>query len=181
MKTQLRQNNILVVANPYGYAKYYPFIGGTYHVGEVFWIAGEKFKVGSDNSILLGKEFMKDYGYVRPDGKRALILKAYGRYFPMRAENEEDNEWLEKYTTVTKGGRYVQGARILYAKSLEKSYWKISGSNVQINQITCTDLRVVNALHKVVHETGGWMWVEDIFAHLDLYHPRFLKSYPKEE
>lgn len=186
MKSPWRLNNILVVANEDGYAKYYPFVAGTNHEDETFWIAGYRFIVNSDNSVLLGEKFMKDYGYVRPDGKRALILKAYGRYFPMRYEGEvyeQDNKWLEKYTTVdpVKGGRYVQGARILYGKSFEKSYWKISGSNVTINQITSVDLRTVEPLHKVVHEPGGLIWVNDIFGHLDLYHPRFLNSCPTEE
>ena len=83
---------IVVVADKTGSAKVKPFVEGN-HAGEAFWIGGEKFKITADNRVKLGKKFMEKNGFLRADGRRALILDTGGRWY---AEGELSKEQLKQ-------------------------------------------------------------------------------------
>lgn len=177
---------MLVVADEDGVARYYPFVADSKHAGERFRIAGNMFVVRSDNSIHLPQKFMEEYGFLRPDGRRALILEAYGKYYPVKykgrgyvgEEWRKINQWLEEFAPVdpVKGKRYVQGAKIWYGKSIEEYYSGLNGGVLSIKQCDYEDLVFVEALRKPKTKEGCKIMF-DKYGHAYWYHPQLLTKY----
>lgn len=119
---------VLVVADKRGIGRVKPFTWGE-HAGETFWIDNQKFRITSDNRLKLGKKFMDKHGFLRADGKRALILETGARYY---APHELTKEQIKEHsTTKSKTGKYlVQGADILSGKSFEEYYNMKTGTRV---------------------------------------------------
>lgn len=181
---------ILVVADEDGTAKYYPFVKDSNHEGEDFWVGGEKFKVESDGGIHFDKKFMEVYGHTRSDGKRALILEAYGQWYPerydehaprsdLRVNYKKLNVWLETLAPVdpVKKQRYVQGARIWYCTPPEKYYMGKNDDILLIEPRLCRHLRFVHPLYENAQRRGGWVWTYDLNHYPGWYHPQDLVSF----
>lgn len=119
---------VLVVADKAGVGRVKPFAWGK-HVGESFWIDNQKFRITTDNRVKLGKKFMDKHGFLRADGRRALILETGARYY---SRNELTKEQIKDHPVKsTKTGKYlVQGARILSGKPFEEYYEYKTGTRV---------------------------------------------------
>lgn len=119
---------ILVVADKTGSAKVKPFVQGN-HSGEAFWIGGEKFRITADNRVKIGKKFMEKNGFLRPDGRRALIIDTGARWY---TEGELSKEQLKQLGAKDPlNGKYlVQGAKIKRGKPYEKYYSGRTGSRI---------------------------------------------------
>lgn len=175
---------LLVVADEDGTAKYSPFVVGSNHKGEAFWIAGQKFKVKRDNSIHLGKKFMKEYGYVRPDGRRALILESFGHWYPERYKGcnyKELNDWLKKLAPLdpVRNQRYVQAAKIWYGKSIEECYLGSNDDMVLIDQRLYEDLVYVHPMYEKAVKPNGWRWTYTKNNTPTWYQMHQLKGFPE--
>lgn len=119
---------ILVVADKNGVGHVKPFQKTEAHGGEKFWIAGKAFNVTADNRIKLGKKFMEEHGYLRADGRRALVLDTGGRHY---TENELSAEQINALGAKEANGKYkVQGAKIRSGKPYESYYDKKNGSRL---------------------------------------------------
>lgn len=119
---------VLVVADKRGIGQVKPFGWGD-HAGEDFWVDNSKFRITSDNRLKLGKKFMDKHGFLRSDGRRAVILETGARYFSI---NELPKEYKEKYRgRRSKSGSYlVQGAEILSGEPFEEWYDYKTGTRV---------------------------------------------------
>lgn len=119
---------VLVVADKRGVGQVKPFAWGD-HAGEDFWVNNSKFRITSDNRLKLGKKFMDKHGFLRADGKRALILETGARYFSI---NELPKEVKEKHRGKrSKAGSYlIQGAEILNGEPFEEWYDHKTGTRV---------------------------------------------------
>lgn len=119
---------VVVVADKSGVGRVKPFAWGE-HGGESFWVNKQKFRITSDNRLKLGKKFMDKHGFLRSDGKRALILETGARYY---TRNELTKEQIKDYRgKKSKTGKYlVQGADILSGEPFEEWYEKKTGTRV---------------------------------------------------
>lgn len=118
---------VLIVADKTGSAKVKPFTTGN-HAGEPFWIGGKKFKITADNRVKIGKKFMEENGFLRADGRRALIIDTGARWY---TEGELSPKQIKELGAKEKNGKYfVQGAKIRKGKPYEKYYDKRTGSRI---------------------------------------------------
>lgn len=118
---------VVVVADKTGVGRVKPFANGN-HAGEAFWVDKQKFKITSDNRLKLGKKFMDKHGFLRSDGRRALILETGARYY---ASHELSQEQIKGHAGKSKTGKYlVQGAQMLKGKPFEEWYEKKTGTRV---------------------------------------------------
>lgn len=118
---------VVVVADKSGVGKVKPFTWGE-HAGESFWVDKQKFRIMSDNRLKLGKKFMDKHGFLRADGRRALILETGARYY---APHELSKEQIKEHSGKSKTGKYlVQGAQILKGEPFEEWYEKKTGTRV---------------------------------------------------
>lgn len=118
---------VVVVADKTGVGKVKPFTWGE-HAGETFWVDKQKFRIMSDNRLKLGKKFMDKHGFLRSDGRRALILETGARYY---APHELSKEQIKGHSRKSKTGKYlVQGAEILKGEPFEEWYEKKTGTRV---------------------------------------------------
>ena len=119
---------VLVVADKRGVGRVKTFTWGE-HAGETFWIDNQKFRITSDNRLKLGKKFMDKHGFLRADGKRALILETGARYY---RRDELTKEMVEDYSgKKSETGKYLfQGAKILSGEPFEEWYDKKTGTRV---------------------------------------------------
>ena len=118
---------VVVVADKNGVGKVKPFVWGD-HAGEVFWVDKQKFRIMSDNRLKLGKKFMDKHGFLRADGRRALILETGARYY---APQELSKEQIKGHSGKSKTGKYlIQGADILKGEAFEEWYEKKTGTRV---------------------------------------------------
>lgn len=122
---------ILIVADNNGIGHVKPFQGCGNHQGEAFWIGGKKFTVSQDNRIKLGKMFMEKHGFVRSDGRRAIIIDTgFWQYRP----EELYYDMIEQLGAECKDGVYrVRGARIETGKAFEPYYEKENGSRIPMD------------------------------------------------
>lgn len=118
---------VVVVADKRGVGKVKPFTWGG-HAGEAFWVDNQKFKITADNRLKLGKKFMDKHGFLRADGRRALILETGARYY---TPHELSKEQIKGHAGKSKTGKYlVQGAEVLKGKPFEEWYEKKTGTRV---------------------------------------------------
>lgn len=111
---------IIVVADKNGTAKFKPFAENETHWLEPFWIGGEKFSISKDNRVKLGKKFMEKHGYLRADGRRALVIDTGARYYADNELTPEQREKLGVVRTSKNGKHLVQGGKIKKGKPYEK-------------------------------------------------------------
>lgn len=118
---------VVVVADKRGVGRVKPFAWGD-HAGENFWVANSKFRITSDNRLKLGKRFMDKHGFLRSDGRRAVILETGARYYTPR---ELSKEQIKGHSGKSKTGKYlIQGAEILTGEPFEKYYEYKTGTRV---------------------------------------------------
>lgn len=101
---------ILIVADKNGVGHIKAYSGPGSRFGEDFWIGGGKFRVTKDNRIKLGKKFMEKHGFLRSDGRRAIII--------------DTGVWTAEHKS---------GAKILTGRSLEPYYEKRNGSWIPLD------------------------------------------------
>lgn len=119
---------VVVVADKTGVGKVKPFTWGE-HAGQAFWVDKQKFKITADNRLKLGKKFMDKHGFLRADGRRALILETGARYYaPHELSTEQIKEHPGKDSKT--GKYYVQGAQILKGEPFEEWFEKKTGTRV---------------------------------------------------
>lgn len=116
---------VLVVADKRGVGRVKPFAWGD-HAGEDFWVANSKFRISSDNRLKLGKRFMDKHGFLRSDGRRAVILETGARYFKSHELPKETHKVKRSKT----GSYLVQGAEILTGEPFEEYYEYKTGTRV---------------------------------------------------
>lgn len=135
---------VLVVADKRGIGQVKPFAWGE-HAGEDFWVNKQKFRITSDNRLKLGKKFMDKHGFLRSDGRRAVILETGARYF---TGHELPKEFKEKHRgKKSKDGSYlVQGAKILSGEPFEEWYEKKTGSRVPFKVGSEEDYEILKAV-----------------------------------
>lgn len=122
---------ILVVADSNGTAKFKPFQGKN-HGGEPFWLAGKKFTITADNRVKIGKKFMEQYGFLRDDGKRALIVETGARWYADYELDAKEREELGPKNP--RNGKYLlQGGNILSGKAFHKSYSGRNGERIPLD------------------------------------------------
>lgn len=145
---------VLVVADKSGVGRVKPFAWGD-HAGEEFWIDKTKFRVTSDNRIKLGKRFMDKYGFLRSDGRRAIILETGARYFSINDLPKELK--VDRPKKVSEKGSYlVQGAEILSGEPFEKWYEKKTGDRVPYKVGAEEDYEILKAFDGPDLYTGGF-------------------------
>lgn len=120
---------VLVVADKNGTAKFNPFVDIKKVTDHPFWIAETPFNITSDGRVKISKKFMDEHGYLRKDGRRALILSTGARYYPEQDLLPEQIKLLPGKDTKT-GKYYVQGGQILSGKPFEEYYEKKTGDIV---------------------------------------------------
>lgn len=119
---------VLVVADKAGVGRVKPFAWGK-HGGESFWIDNQKFRIMSDNRLKLGKKFMDKHGFLRADGRRALILETGARYYEKHELSKEQIK--DRPVKSSKTGKYlIQGADILTGEPFEEWYDMKTGTRV---------------------------------------------------
>lgn len=122
---------LLIVADKNGVGHVKPFQGMGSHRGEAYWIAGEKFNVSADNRIKLGKKFMEEHGFIRADGRRAVIIETGARHY---SEGELSAEQLKKLGAKRENGKYlVQGGKLKKGKPFETYYENKNGARIPVD------------------------------------------------
>ena len=131
---------ILVVSNKKGSATVKPFNDSKDHAGEPFWVHGKILKVGKDNRITIGKNFMEERGFLRPDGRRVFVMETgikwltpdqfperkRGKYKPTRKSKLDDTH-------------FVHGANIKTGKLYEKYYSGQTGDRLPVTDVEYTE------------------------------------------
>lgn len=117
---------VLVVADKNGTAKFNPFVDIKKNTKHPFWIDMTPFNITSDGRVKISKKFMDEHGFLRKDGRRALILSTGARYYPENFLSAEQIKMLPGKDEKT-GKYYVQGGQILTGKPFEEWYEKKTG------------------------------------------------------
>lgn len=126
---------VIVTSRKDGRGLVKPFLLGTVHTGEPFWVGGKMLTVTKDNRVYIPKEIMEKHGYLRKDGTRALIVETGGRYVDKLDEN---NKVVINPETGKPFRVKVQGGDILKGKTLEK-YLKTGKTGDRIPAETVSD------------------------------------------
>lgn len=117
---------VLVVADKNGTAKFNPFVDIKKNTNHPFWIDMTPFNITTDGRVKISKKFMDEHGFLRKDGRRALILSTGARYYPENFLSAEQIKMLPGKDEKT-GKYYVQGGQILTGKPFEEWYEKKTG------------------------------------------------------
>ena len=112
---------VLVVADKNGTAKFNPFVDIKRTTNHPFWLDRTPFNVTKDGRVKISKKFMDEHGFLRKDGRRALILSTGARYYPEQELSLEQIKRLPGKDPAT-GKYYVQGGEILTGKPFEEYY-----------------------------------------------------------
>lgn len=145
---------VVVVADKSGVGRVKPFAWGS-HAGEEFWIDNTKFRITSDNRLKLGKKFMDKHGFLRSDGRRAIIIETGARYF---RSHELPKEMKEKPRgkRSEQGSYLIQGAEILSGEPFEEWYDHKTGTHVPYNVGAEEEYEILKPLDGPDLYTGGF-------------------------
>lgn len=130
---------ILVVSNKSGGAQVIPFNDNKDHAGEPFWVHGKILKVGKNNRITFGKNFMEEHGVLRADGKRVFVLETG---FSWLTPEQFPEQKRAKYKPTRKSrfdSYFVHGGNVKTGKSYEKYYSGYSGQRLPVIDVEYTE------------------------------------------
>lgn len=134
---------VLVVADKNGTAKFNPFVD-IKRTNQPFWIARTPFNVTKDGRVKISKKFMDEHGFLRKDGRRALILSTGARYYPEQELFPEQIKMLPEKDPKT-GKYYVQGGQILAGEPFEPYYEGKTGDIIKQSVGSKEDYTILQA------------------------------------